>query len=384
LERFQKSNAGPSWIGLFQNNWTKHTRKQSLFASCLFPYPQFVSPVHHQDQTYLLRSTMISRTNQHKGQPSSSIQSPSNSTSSASPYMFSLGRPGGVKPLTSPSQNRSRLVTPTTQSQNRQQLFSRPQSFPKNNAVVDNRPNFSNNAPPRTKGADAISGSGHAKMTQPLPSVRVLAGSTHGTALPTFQRPSAATLRGPGLVARPNRPGPYTLTITPPVVSKSNAHFKTEEERWERIRYLREKAGQIRLELLALEQEEQDLISPLMSTSHKGRRFSTDTSAISPESPISSPSPPVSPLSPALMNNEGQSLDQGSDHLTYTKVTTAKRVWIKQPEGRPTVMAPSTENSSVLSPDDVEAILNGYLNDFHEGELFSTHLFSLTFPSSRY
>jgi len=25
LVRFQKSNAGPSWIGLFQNNWTKHT-----------------------------------------------------------------------------------------------------------------------------------------------------------------------------------------------------------------------------------------------------------------------------------------------------------------------------------------------------------------------
>lgn len=315
---------------------------------------------------------MISRTNQRKREPSSSIQPPSISTSSTSLFTFSLGRPGGYKPPPSPSQNRSRLVPSTSQSQSRQQLFSRPQSSPRNNAVVDNRPNSSNNTPPRTKGADSRSGGGHVKMSQPSPSARVLVGSTHGTALPTLQRPSAATLRGPGLVARSSRPGPFALTITPPVVSNSNAHFKTEDERWERIRYLREKADQARLELLALEQEEQDLIGS----------FSTDTNATSPVSPISSASPPVSPLSSAFLNSEDQSSDHSSDHLTYTRVATAKRVWIKQPVGRPTVMTLSMEDSSALSPDNVEEILNGHLNDFHEGKLFTIDCFLSLFQAA--
>ncbi|KAF8971619.1 hypothetical protein BGZ52_010176, partial [Haplosporangium bisporale] len=60
------------------------------------------------------------------------------------------------------------------------------------------------------------------------------------------------------------------------------------------------------------------------------------------------------------------------------------RVWIKQPEGRPTGMTLSMEDSSMLSPDNVEEILNRHLNDFHEdlmdvtlSEMMNQHLMML-------
>lgn len=383
LERVQESYAGPSWIGSFQNDGTKlahcallsYKRLESIILASR-SFPHFISLVRYIHTTnkysYFPRGTMISLTSQQKGESSSSIQSPSVSTSSASPYTFSLGRPGAIKPPPSPSHGRSRLIPPVTQSQNRPQLFSKPQSFARNSAVIDNRPNSSTNTPSRVKSTDAKSGSGHTKMAQPS-AARVLVGSTHGTELPTLQRQSvSSTLRGPGLIARSNRP-PYTLTITPPTVMKSTTLIKTEEERWARIQYLREKAEKARLELLAWEQEEQDLISHLTPAISLNRlSLSTHIGATSPVSPISSLSPPVSPLSPVMINDG----DQCPDHA-QTRVAMARTIWDRWPEERPTIMTLSMDDSTVFSPDDVEEVLNGHLNNFHEGNKFQQICFSL-------
>lgn len=356
-----------------------NVRDSIILASCTFPHFYLISPYIRttKKHTHLPCSAMISRTGQQKGQPSSSsIQPPSVSTSIASPYTFSLGRPGGIKPPPSPSQGRARLMPNTTQSQNRPQPSSRFHNFPRN-SPIDSRPNSSTNTPLRTKSTDARSGSGYSKISQPS-AARLLVGSIHGTELPNLHQPSASSARGPRPVLRSNRPGPLILTITPPAAPKSTAQIKTEEERWARIRFLREKAEQARLELLALEQEEQDLISLRMpATLHERSSFSIDIDATSPMSPIMSPSPPVSPLSPATMNDGDQLSNGGSDYSTQTNVAKVKRIWVRRPEERPTTVTLSMDDSSSLSSDDVEETLNGHLNNFHEGKYFQRIIFPL-------
>ncbi|KAG0083636.1 hypothetical protein BGZ92_010606, partial [Podila epicladia] len=102
-------------------------------------------------------------------------------------------------------------------------------------------------------------------------------------------------------------------------------------------------------------------------------------------SPILSPSPPISPLSPATMNDGDQLSNGGSGHSTRINTATAKRIWVRQREERPTMMTLSIDDSSALSSDDVEEILNGHLNNSHEdlmdvtlSEMMNKHLMMLS------
>ncbi|KAG0345183.1 hypothetical protein BG004_003894 [Podila humilis] len=213
---------------------------------------------------------------------------------------------------------------------------------------------------------------------------------------------------------------PYNMTTSSAVGSSSPTKCRSQEERSERIRYLRAKAEETRLELLALEQEELDLIPPVQTTTpsegtnsdqHKGyasiqsghlypvhhctrlvmgdmrktsRSGAADGStglgmAASPLSPLSSLSPPISPLATVCWT---------ADTLTSPlRSSTATRVQSRQTERSPAKVTSVriANQSTILSPDDVEDVLNSHLRGFHEdlmdvtiSEMMNQHLMMLT------
>ncbi|KAF9415674.1 putative lipase atg15 [Podila epigama] len=233
---------------------------------------------------------------------------------------------------------------------------------------------------------------------------RVLAGSVHGSGLSTLTRSSTvsyANRESSALGRRTVKPGPYT---PPPAVSsysssspslatsvKTKPKVATEEERWERIQYLRARAEEARLELLALEQEEQDLISPLMpsnpnddtATSERNPPLTLKTqkglagsgATWYPNSPLSSPSPPISPLSPVSSTDANPYPDEGSGSLTQSRNATGS--WFQKLKYPTSPLLPVN--------DDVEDILNSHLNHYQEdlmdvtlSEMMDRHLVLLS------